>query len=243
MPDRDVLPMDKSRREVLVAFLKRINLEEPPSDEMLTLVNQALTHISSGHQQHHERLEFLGDAVLRLAATQYIDRSHPNLVVGECSTLRAQLVSDRWLAALGERIQLEPLLILGNKARNDDAARATLLADTTEALIGALFEATGSLATIDQWLTPHWQDTAQAVLDAPDRFNSKTALQEWSQGQGLGLPTYNTSERNQRHGDLHRFYSHVSIGERLTAQGWGRSRKDAEQEAANAALDQLNSVD
>ena len=53
MPDQEVLPMDKSRREVLVAFLKRINLEEPPSDEMLTLVNQALTHISSGHQQHH----------------------------------------------------------------------------------------------------------------------------------------------------------------------------------------------
>ena len=243
MSDQDVLPMDNSRREALVAFLKRISPEEPPSVETLTLVNQALTHISSGHQQHHERLEFLGDAVLRLAATQYIDRSHPNLVVGECSSLRAQLVSDRWLAALGERIQLEPLLILGNQARSDDAARATLLADTTEALIGALFEATGSLATIHQWLTPHWQNTAQAVLEAPRHFNSKTALQEWSQGQALGLPNYCTNERSQRHGDPRRFSSHVSIGEQLTAEGWGRSRKEAEQDAANAALDQLESDD
>ena len=124
-----------------------------------------------------------------------------------------------------------------------EVARATLIADTTEALIGALFEATGRLTTIDLWLTPHWQNTAQAVLDAPHRFNSKTSLQEWSQGHGLGLPNYCTTERSQRHGDPRRFCSQVSIGDGLTAEGWGRSRKDAEQAAANAALDQLNSDD
>jgi len=235
--------MDNTRRQALLALLQLICPEETPSVEMLTLVDQALTHVSSGRQQHHERLEFLGDAVLRLTATQYLDRAHPDLLVGACSTLRAQLVSDRWLTALGEHLHLEPLLILGTKARGDDAARATLLADTTEALIGALFEATGDLATIHQWLTPHWQDTAQTVLAAPHRFNSKTSLQEWSQGRGLGLPSYRTEERSQGHGDPRRFCSHVSIGDRLAAEGWGRSRKDAEQNAATAALDQLDSDD
>ena len=243
MSAHDAFSMDNARRQELMALLQRICPTETPSAEMLTLVNQALTHVSSGRQKHHERLEFLGDAVLRLTATQYLDRAHPGLLVGECSTLRAQLVSDRWLTSLGEQLELESLLILGSKARGDDAARATLIADTTEALIGALFEATGRLATIDLWLTPHWQNTAQAVLDAPHRFNSKTSLQEWSQGHGLGLPNYCTTERSQRHGDPRRFSSQVSIGDGLTAEGWGRSRKDAEQAAANAALDQLNSDD
>lgn len=243
MSAQDAFSMDNARRQALLALLQRICPKETPSMEMLTLVDQALTHVSSGRQKHHERLEFLGDAVLRLTATQYLDRAHPDLLVGECSTLRAQLVSDRWLTALGEQLELEPLLILGTKARGDDAARATLLADTTEALIGALFEATGCLATIHLWLTPHWHHTAVDVLAAPHRFNSKTALQEWSQGQALGLPHYATEERSQRHGDPRRFCSRVSIGDRVAAEGWGRSRKDAEQEAANAALDQLDSND
>ena len=207
---------------------------------MLTLVNQALTHVSSGRQKHHERLEFLGDAVLRLTATQYLDRAHPGLLVGECSTLRAQLVSDRWLTSLGEQLELESLLILGSKARGDDAARATLIADTTEALIGALFEATGRLAAIDLWLTPHWQNTAQAVLDAPHRFNSKTSCRNgsrpWARPELLHNRTEPTPWRPRR------FCSQVSIGDGLTAEGWG-DPKDAEQAAANAALDQLNSDD
>ena len=75
---------------------------------------------------HNERLEFLGDAVLRLAATE--SRPAPSRSgVGACSSLRAQLVSDRWLAELGELIEIEPLLTLGPKARGDARLGATTL--------------------------------------------------------------------------------------------------------------------
>ena len=67
----------------------------------------------------------------------------------------------------------------------------------------------------------------------------QTALQEWSQGQGLGLPSYSTEERNRRHGDPRRFQSLLTVGDHLSAEGWGPSRKEAEQAAARAALDQL----
>ena len=160
--------------------------------------------------------------------------------MGACSNLRAQLVSDRWLAELGRHINLEPLLKLGSKAQGDTTARDTLLADATEALIGAIYAGQGSLKPIHQWLTPHWQRTSTAVLKAPHQFNGKSALQEWSQGQGLGLPTYSTTERSLGHGDPQRFHSRVMVGERLLAEGLGRSRKEAEQQAAAAAVQSLS---
>lgn len=233
--------VDSSRTELLQQLIETLDLGTSLDEQGLNLVDQALTHVSSGHQQHHERLEFLGDAVLRLTATEFIDTHYPELSVGACSTLRAQLVSDRWLADLGQQLAIDPLLTLGSKALGDQAARRTIRADMTEALIGAVYASCGSVDPIHRWLTPHWQRTAVDVLAAPHRFNSKTALQEWSQGRGLGLPSYRTEERSQGHGDPRRFCSHVSIGDRLAAEGWGRSRKDAEQDAANAALDQLDS--
>jgi ribonuclease-3 len=159
--------------------------------------------------------------------------------VGDSSSLRAQLVSDRWLAELGDTIDIERCLILGVKALGDAAARATIRADATEALIGALYKVSGSLEPILDWLTPHWQRTSAAVLAAPHRFNGKTTLQEWSQGQGLGLPEYSTEERSQSHGDPQRFRSTVRVASQVLAEGHGRSRKEAEQNAAIAAAQTL----
>ena len=231
--------MIQSRQAALTKLLQRLGIEETGDMATLLLIDRALTHISTGLDQNHERLEFLGDAVLRLTATEFIDRQHPTLSVGACSNLRAQLVSDRWLAELGQRIELEPLLNLGAKAQGDAAARDTLLADATEALIGAVYAGQASLEPIHRWLTPHWQQTSTAVLNAPHTFNSKSALQEWSQSQDLGLPTYVTEERSQGHGDPHRFESSVWVGDQLLAEGRGRSHKEAEKNAAIAALQSL----
>ena len=231
--------MTPSRRNALLQLLQRLGVEDAGDKTTLTQIDRALTHVSAGLEHNHERLEFLGDAVLRLTATEFIDRQHPSLSVGACSNLRAQLVSDRWLATLGRRIELEPLLTLGAKAKGDAAARDTLLADATEALIGALYAGQGSLEPIHRWLTPHWQRTSTAVLNAPHQFNGKSALQEWSQREGLGLPEYITEERSHSHGDPQRFHSRVRIGEQLQAEGWGRSRKEAEQNAAIAAVQSL----
>ena len=231
--------MDPSRAAELTDLIQRLDAEIPINPELLALVDQALTHVSSGRARNLERLEFLGDAVLRLAATEFIDRHHTNLAVGACSNLRAQLVSDRWLAELGDQIEIEACLILGSKAQGDAAAQATIRADATEALIGALYSASGSLEPILSWLTPHWHHTSAVVLAAPHHFHGKSALQEWSQGQGLGLPEYSTEERSRQHGDPQRFHSRVQVADQLLAEGHGRSRKEAEQNAAAAAVQAL----
>ena len=233
------MSVDQTRRYTLQSLIRRMGLEAIDSPTLLSEVERAMTHVSSGRANHNERLEFLGDAVLRLAATLYLDQHHPDLAVGDSSSLRAQLVSDRWLAELGDQIEIEACLILGSKALGDAAAQATIRADATEALIGALYSASGSLKPILSWLTPHWHHTSASVLAAPHRFNGKTALQEWSQGQGLGLPEYRTEELSQQHGDPQRFHSRVQVVDQLLAEGHGRSRKEAEQNAAAAAVQVL----
>ena len=235
--------MDPSRAAELTNLIQRLDAEIPINPELLALVDQALTHISSGRARNLERLEFLGDAVLRLAATEFIDRHHADLAVGACSNLRAQLVSDRWLADVGSAHGIEQHLLLGRHAQGDRSAESRLRADATEALIGALYSALGNLEAIHRWLTPHWCATTQAVLATPHQFGGKTALQEWSQGQGLGLPSYATEECSRQHGDPERFRCRVSIQGQDLAEAKGRSRKEAEQNAATAALQALEGSD
>ena len=235
--------MDSTRTNKLLELLQTIGLQELNTSKLLSLVDEALIHVSAGQSKNFERLEFLGDAVLRLAATEFIDQHYPALPVGRCSSLRAQLVSDRWLAQLGGQLQLDSYLVLGPKALGDAAARATLQADATEALIGAIYSGSGNnLEPIHQWLTPHWQQTTAEVLATPHLFNGKSILQEWSQAEGLGLPDYTTTEQRSRHGDPKRFKSHVQVGTRLSADGFGRSRKEAEQNAAAEAVQRLQDV-
>ena len=235
--------MNSIRHNDLLQFIQGLCPEIEPNQTTLDLVDKSLTHTSAGKFANFERLEFLGDVVLRLAATEFIDQHYPNLPVGRCSSLRAQLVSDRWLAQLGEQLQLDSFLVLGPKALGDAAARATLHADATEALIGAIYSGSdNNLAPIHQWLTPHWQKTTADVLATPHLFNGKSILQEWSQAKGLGLPNYITTEQSSRHGDPQRFKSHVQVGTRLSADGFGRSRKEAEQNAAAEAVQRLQDI-
>jgi ribonuclease-3 len=217
----------------------------------LGLLDEALSHSSLGNARNHERLEFLGDAVLRLAATEFLRQEHGGLRVGEQSALRSQLVSDSWLASLGERCGLWDMMRLGPMASGDAAGRATVLAECTEALLGALYllwgGPQGGLEPVIRWLTPHWRETAAAVLADPHRQNWKSALQEWSQGQGLGLPRYTCQEQSLAHGDPRRFLARVSLSmppglptlhqwQDPLGEGWGGSRRAAEQEAARSAL-------
>ena len=233
--------MKPDRQRALIAFLAGLGLEASGRD--LSAVDEALSHTSAGLAYNHERLEFLGDAVLRLAASAYLRRDHAGLSVGQASALRAQLVSDRWLAELAERCGLAPLLRIGPVAAGDRAGRATLLAECCEALIGAIYEswggADGGLGAVHIWLDPHWRRDAAELLADPHLHNWKSALQEWSQARGLGLPHYGCEQVSKVHADPRRFHCQVQVDGRHCGAGWGPSRRSAEQEAARMALEQL----
>jgi ribonuclease-3 len=253
------------RRRQLLALLADLGLDphqhNGPGDspQALAPLEEALSHTSARLPINHERLEFLGDAVLRLAAAEYLEQHHGGLSVGQRSALRAQLVSDRWLAELGERCGLERLWRIGAMAAGDRAGRATIQAELCEALIGAIYVAWGGphggLLAVARWLTPHWQRSSQELLSDPDRHNWKSALQEWSQARGLGLPSYHCVQASSVHGDPRRFHCTASLpreqprsmasgspDQQTTAEGWGPSRRAAEQAAAARLLQLLRSA-
>ncbi len=236
------------RIEQLLALLKQLNIDPKEfkcskftNKEPLLILNEALTHTSANEAINHERLEFLGDAVLRLAASEYIDRNYPNMKVGDRSALRAQIVSDKWLAKVGQNLSIKKILIMGIKAAKDLSASETIEAESTEALIGAIYECLNDLKPIHSWLEPHWKKESMIVLSDPHKQNSKSALQEWSQARGQARPEYQIEERSQQHGDPRRFFCKVCLEGEYLGEGWGRSRRDAEKEAARESLKKINS--
>lgn len=238
-------PPPAHRNQQLAAFLSSLDLD--PGERDLAVVAEALTHTSARQGRNHEQLEFLGDAVLRLAAAEYLEREHATLSVGRRSALRAQLVSDRWLAELGQHCGIERVWQVGPMAAGDKAGQATVRAELCEALIGAVYRLwggpQGGLEAVQRWLTPHWRRSSSELLADPERHNWKSALQEWSQGRGLGRPHYDSQEQRAVHGDPRRFHCRATLPEAPTpdavGEGWGPSRREAEQQAARQLLQAL----
>ena len=159
--------------------------------------------------------------------------------VGERSELRSHLVSDQWLEEVGEKIKIKSVLVIGKQALRDKSANATIQAEATEALIGALYESLTILDPIKDWLIPFWNEKSQEILADPHKKNYKSALQELTQREGLSIPAYKTIEIDKKHDNPKRFFCTVYIKNRYIAEGWGKSMKQAEKDAASKALKYL----
>ena len=235
------------RIEEIINFLQGLNLDPKYQKEFtkekiknILYINESLTHSSANNRINYENLEFLGDAVLRLIASDFIKSKYPYMKVGERSELRSHLVSDQWLAEVGKKINIKSMIIIGQKALKDKSANATIQAEATEALIGALYESLTNLNPIKNWLIPFWEDKSKEVLADPHRKNYKSALQELTQSKGLSIPKYKTTEVDTKHDNPKRFVCTVYIKNRSIAEGWGKSMKQAEKAAAKKALNYLD---
>jgi len=206
------------------------------------LVQRALTHRSFG-AEHNERLEFLGDAVLSLAISGLLYDRFGASAEGDLTRVRAHLVREDSLHRVALALGLPEVLRLSEgESRGGGALRPSILADATEALIGAAFLDGGF-------------DAAQAVVQRlfgeiiqateADNFgkDAKTELQEWLQARKLPVPSYRIlATRGQAHAQTFELECAVpALG--LAERGEGRSRRTAEQEAARRMLDTLKSSD
>ena len=181
--------IDAKRVDQIIIFLRSLNINSRRFSEMineknirmLNEFNEAFTHSSENKQKNYEKLEFFGDAVLRLAASNFIEKKYSNLSVGKRSELRSQIVSDEWLTKLGKEIDIEMIIILGPKAVCDNNSKDTIIGEATEALIGALYKCFNSIEEVNLWLDDIWEKESELFLKAPHKFNSKSILQEWCQ--------------------------------------------------------------
>jgi ribonuclease III len=199
-----------------------------------SLLDIALTHPTVG-SPNYEQLEFIGDSVVRLAASEFLWQTYPDKSVGDFSAIRKVLVSDRILAQLADRYGFDRYLTLAASAVGDPSGRISRLADAFEAVLAALYLSTHNLQLIRPWLDPHFQELATEILQDPARQNYKDALQEWTQAQYKSLPEYRVREDAVKLDRFHRFIAEVWFRDKHLGTGTGQSKKAAEQAAAKAA--------
>ena len=208
------------------------------------LLRLALTHASFGHEHRrhsadNQRLEFLGDAVLQLAITAQLFERMPGALEGRLTVIRAQLVNRTRLAEVAQNLDVGKHLILGRGAEsNKGRERESILADAMEALLGAIYLEVGfdGARNIIKCL---WRDQLDLAVQGEEKLanNPKGALQELLQIQGGETPSYRCEDES---GPAHdRVYKAVVIWkQKELGRGEGRSKKEAEMNAAEMALRQ-----
>lgn len=202
----------------------------------------ALTHRSYAFEQtdpvpHNERLEFLGDAVLDLVVTDMIFRTRPEMAEGDLAKLRASVVEGRTLAALADEMGLGAHLRLGKgEEASGGRDKTSLLEDTFEALIGAVYMDRG-LEYLKEVLVPVFSTRVDDSIATGSGYDAKTALQELVVHERGNRPAYRVASSGPDHDKT--FVAHVYVTEELYGVGTGTSKKAAEQVAAREALDRL----
>ena len=202
----------------------------------------ALVHRSYAFEQpeptdHNERLEFLGDAILGAVVTDLIYTRYPELNEGEMARLRASVVNTHALAELARSLSIGAHIKLG---RGEEASggreKPSLLANTFEALIGAAY-IDGGLDRARDVLVPLFEPEIASRVERGGRYDAKTALQEIVVRDHGGFPAYRVASSGPDHDK--RFTAHVFVEAELYGVGDGRSKKEAEQNAARRALEKL----
>jgi ribonuclease-3 len=215
------------------------------------LLRLALTHKSYANENpqdapaHNERLEFLGDAVLDLLVSDLLYARFPDLAEGELSKLRASLVAEASLAEVARELELGAELRIGRgEATTGGRAKASLLSDALEAVLAAVYldsQAGLGLAAVRHVIERLIGPRIGPAADATAVFDFKTALQEWAQKRYKEPVTYRiVSQVGPDHERT--FEAAVLLRERELGRGQGRSKKQAEQAAARAALAGLDAA-
>lgn len=202
----------------------------------------ALTHSSYANENKlgiinsNERLEFLGDAVLNLILSQYLYKKYPHYPEGELTKIRAQVVCESSLSYVSRKIKVGEYLLLGKgEEATGGRNRDSILADTAEAIIGAVYMDSDFEETNNHLLNKFEENIVKAVANGDLFSDYKTELQEKYQRKSNGNIEYKIfKEEGPEHDKL--FFINVILNNKILGKGKGRNKKEAEQMAAKEAL-------
>ncbi len=212
-----------------------------------SLLRRALTHRSYLNEhpdavEDNERLEYLGDAALDFISAAWIYNRFPEMNEGELTRLRSALVRTEQLAAFAQEIKLGEAILLGKgEAITGGRKRQALLCAAFEALMGALFLDAG-LQAVDTFMQPRLLQATQSAIEDERLLDARSQLQMWAQAEIGETPQYETvSSSGPDH--AREFVVVVNVGDRISARGTGKSKQEAAQRAAGAALGKVQTLD
>jgi ribonuclease III len=218
-------------------FEEKINVRFNNPD----LLEQAFVHRSYLNEnkdikrEHNERLEFLGDAVLELVITHFLYEKFPHKPEGELTALRSALVNAVTLSQVAQKLEVNTYLLLSKgEAKDTGRARAYILADALEAIIGAIYLDQGYDAA-QRFIYTHITTLLDEILAKELWIDAKSKFQEIAQDEVGITPSYKVVKETGPDHDKH-FTVMVCLGAKEIAQGTGKSKQEAEQDAAREAL-------
>jgi len=234
--------MDIERQNQFELFLKQLNIQF----NNLELFDIAFCHKSFAYENNlpanNERLEFLGDAVLSLIISDELYNHHPNMAEGKLSKIRSQLVSRRMLAHKSKMLHLDELLQLGKgEDQTGGRNRVSILAGVFESFLGAIYLDSG-ITMVREFIITYIINTEKELFEGDIIGDYKSDLQEVAQRKYQMIPIYRIiSETGPDH---HKdFIAEVYINDQIMGIGSGKSKKQAEVNAAKSALEKLTSTD
>jgi ribonuclease-3 len=218
-------------------FEKSINI----SFKDVELLKQAFTHRSylnehkGSKMEHNERLEFLGDAVLELVVTDFLYKKFPKKSEGELTAYRSALVNSTTLATVAEKLNMNSFLLLSKgESKDTGRARQFILANTFESVLGSIYLDQG-YAVSEKFVAENLFPMLDEILHTKSFIDAKSQFQEKAQEKVGITPSYKlVKETGPDHGKV--FTVGVYIDGEMIATGDGKSKQDAEQEAAKKAL-------
>lgn len=229
------------RNEILIELSRKLKYEFRD----ISLLNESLTHSSYANEhkrkniKFNERLEFLGDAVLSIVISDYLYNHLSTLQEGELTKIRASIVCEPSLANGSMTMNIGKYLLLGKgEEATGGRERVSILADAFEAIIGAIY-LDGGLSQVEIFILRSLKDTIEDAIKGRVFQDHKTQLQEVIQSENTEKIIYEVVD--EKGPDHHKvFYIHVKIGDRIVGRGCGKSKKEAEQNAAKEALKGMN---
>jgi ribonuclease-3 len=235
LPD---LALDSGRKKQLAAFQKSAGFRF----KSLELLNLSFLHRSvsneTGFRLNNERLEFLGDSILGAACATILYQKYAEKTEGELAKIKSVAVSEEVLSSVARVLQIDTMLLLGKgEELSGGRTKKAILADTMEALIGALYLDSGyknAFAFISRWFAPQ----IDRVIEDNYHRDYKSLLQELCQHHYRTYPQYRLIKCSGPDHE-HMFWMEVNVGGEVYGPGIGRNKKSAEQEAAQMAYEVL----
>lgn len=224
-----------ARNKALCEFSEKINAP----NLMIAHLNTAFTHPSfvQEKRESYERLEFLGDAVLKLVVSNYFFKKYNKELEGVLTEKRNSVVSDETLAKLAKKLEYEDLILISDDMKNSSYSKEIVLACAFEALLGAIFYDNG-YEKAEAFLLDNFTEEIEEIASTARSSNYKALLQEYTQSIDATLPEYVLVEETGKSHDK-TFTYQIMWQNNLLGTGSGKTKKQAQTLAAKCAIEKL----